>query len=170
MKIEISLLKRGGIMSLQELMPFVQAGGVGLIVILAGLIKIPKIEINLWTLIAHSLGRALNTEVIKKVDDLNNDFKNLAKDFENHLQIEEEERMRYARQRILRFNDELLFRESHSKEHYDDILDDINRYEQYCLDHPDYVNNKANLAIENIRKNYDYHLKHHDFLGLQEII
>ena len=69
-------------MSLQELMPFVQAGGVGLIVILAGLIKIPKIEINLWTLIAHSLGRALNTEVIKKVDDLNNDFKNLAKDFE----------------------------------------------------------------------------------------
>lgn len=150
-------------MSLQELSPLLQTGGVGILIVLAGLIRIPKIEINLWTALARVIGRALNGEVIEKVD-------NLTSGFEDHLRIEEEERARMARQRILRFNDELLFRNRHTKEHYDDILEDIDRYEQFCREHPDYQNNKARLAIGNIRQEYDKHLQDHDFLGLQEII
>ena len=150
-------------MSLQDFIPVLQTGGIGLLIILAGLIRIPKIEINLWSLLARVVGRALNGEVIEKVD-------NLTSDFEDHLRIEEEERMKRARQRILRFNDELLFRTKHSKEHYDDILEDINQYEEYCHDHPAYKNNKAGHAIKNIRKEYDNHLENHDFLGLQEIV
>lgn len=150
-------------MSFQEMIPALQTGAVGLLIILAGLIRIPKIEINLWSLLARVIGRALNGEVLEKVD-------NLTSDFEDHLRIEEEERMKQARQRILRFNDELLFRTKHSKEHYDDVLEDINQYEEYCHDHPKYKNNKAYAAIENIRKEYDNHLQNHDFLGLKEII
>lgn len=150
-------------MSLQDFVPYLQAGGVGILIILAGLIRIPKIEINLWTALAHIVGKALNGEVIAKVD-------KLTADFEAHVRIEEEERVGNARQRILRFNDELLFRTRHSKEHYDDVLEEIDRYEQYCNDHPEYINNKASRAIENIRKEYDAHLQNHDFLGLQEII
>lgn len=150
-------------MSLQDFMPVIQTGGVGLIIVLAGLIRIPKIEINLWTILARVIGRALNGEVIEKVD-------NLTSDFEDHLRLEEEERARNARQRILRFNDELLFRNKHTKEHYDEILEDIDRYEQFCHEHPEYKNNKAQRAIKNIRQEYDKHLQNHDFLGLQEII
>ena len=150
-------------MSFEEMIPVLQTGAVGLLIILAGLIRIPKIEINLWSLLARIIGRALNGEVLEKVD-------NLTSDFEDHLRIEEEERMKQARQRILRFNDELLFRTKHSKEHYDDVLEDINQYEEYCHEHPKYKNNKAHRAIENIRKEYDTHLQNHDFLGLQEII
>lgn len=150
-------------MSLQDIMPYLETGGVGILIILAGLIRIPKIEVNLWTILGRKMGKVLNGEVIAKVDKLTSDF-------EDHLRIEEEERVKNARQRILRFNDELLFRTRHSKEHYDDVLEEINRYEQYCHDHPDYINNKANRAIENIRKEYDAHLQNHDFLGLQEII
>ena len=150
-------------MSLQDFMPMLQAGGIGLLIILTGLIRIPKIEINLWTILARVIGRALNSEVLEKVD-------NLTSDFEDHLRIEEEERAKRARQRILRFNDELLFRTKHSKEHYDDVLEDIDMYEHYCASHPDYKNNKATRAIKNIRKEYDSHLQNHDFLGLKEII
>ena len=150
-------------MSIQEFIPLIQTGGVGLLIILAGLIRIPKLEINIWTALGRAIGRALNGEVIEKVDKLTSDF-------EDHLRIEEEERAKNARQRILRFNDELLFRTKHSKEHYDDILEDIDMYEQYCMSHPKYKNNKANRAIENIRQEYDSHLQNHDFLGLQEKI
>lgn len=157
-------------MSLQDFMPLIQMGGTGLLIILAGLIRIPKLEVNIWTALAHVVGRALNGDVITKVDKLTSDVNQLSSDFEVHLKLEEEERVRNARQRILRFNDELLFRTKHSKEHYDDVLEDIDKYEEYCINHPEYKNNKANRAIENIRNEYDSHLQNHDFLGLQEVI
>ena len=59
-----------------------------------------------------------------------------------------------CRYRILRFNDEILHDQRHSKEHFDQILDDVTRYEKFCRDHPEYENNKAILAIENIKRVY----------------
>ena len=56
--------------------------------------------------------------------------------------------------RILRFNDEILHDQRHTKEHFDQILDDVTRYEKFCKDHPEYENNKAILAIENIKRVY----------------
>lgn len=41
-----------------------------------------------------------------------------------------------------------------TKEHFDQILDDITRYERYCADHPEYENNKAVFAIANIKRVY----------------
>ncbi len=59
-----------------------------------------------------------------------------------------------CRYRILRFDDEIRHGTKHSKEHFDQILEDITEYERYCSDHPDYKNNKAVLAIENIKQVY----------------
>ena len=36
--------------------------------------------------------------------------------------------------------------------------------DDYCADHPEYPNNRAVLAIENIRSNYKERLQKHDFL------
>lgn len=60
-----------------------------------------------------------------------------------------------CRYRILRINDEILHDQKHTKEHFDQILDDITRYEQFCTDHPDYENNKAVMAIKNIKRVYE---------------
>lgn len=135
----------------------VQTGVVGILVILAGMIKIPKIEINIWNLIGRTIGRSINKEVMDRVDVLSKEVDDLRKD-------EELERVRFARQRILRFNDEILFDQRHSKEHFDEILDDITLYENYCADHEDYENNKAVLAIGTIKEVYKRCLKTHDFL------
>ena len=58
------------------------------------------------------------------------------------------------RYRILRFDDEIRHGTKHSKEHFDQIIEDIDEYEEYCGGHPDYRNNKAVLAIENIKRVY----------------
>lgn len=59
-----------------------------------------------------------------------------------------------CRYRILRFNDEILHDQKHTKEHFDQILEDITRYEKFCGEHPEYENNKAVLAIGNIKRVY----------------
>ena len=69
-----------------------------------------------------------------------------------------------CRYRILRFNDEILHEQKHTKEHFDQILDDVTRYEQFCSDHPEYENNKAVLAIENIKKVYQRCSEENTFL------
>lgn len=59
-----------------------------------------------------------------------------------------------CRYRIIRFNDEILRNVKHTKEHFDQILIDIDDYEEYCRKDKDYKNNKAMLAIENIKSIY----------------
>lgn len=144
-------------MDFLELNNLAQHGMIGLLVILAGMIKIPKLELNIWNLIGRTIGRSINKEVLEKVSHLSQEVDTLKKD-------EELERARQARQRILRFNDEILFEKRHSKEHFDEILDDIDTYEEYCRTHEDYENNKAVLAIATIREVYKDCLKTHDFL------
>ena len=52
----------------------------------------------------------------------------------------------------------------HTKEEFIDVLADIDYYESYCRDHPDYKNNRAVFAIANIGKSYTERLEKHDFL------
>lgn len=130
---------------------------IGAVVILAGMIKIPPIQINFWGWLGRLIGRAINGEVLEKVNDLKREVDTLKKD-------EEVERVRQARQRILRFSDEILFEQRHSKEHFDEILEDIDLYEKYCHEHTDYENNRAELAIATIREIYKQCLHTHDFL------
>lgn len=141
-----------------------QYGAIGVLIILAGMIKIPKIELNLWNWIGRTVGRSINKEMMDQVNDLQSEIKGMKTEIDTLKKEEELERMRQARQRILRFNDEILFEKRHSKEHFDEILDDIDTYEEYCRTHEEYENNKAVLAIATIREVYKDCLKTHDFL------
>lgn len=136
---------------------YAQYGAIGLLVILLGMIKIPKIEINLWSLVGRTLGRAINGEIMNEVKLINGKL-------DDHIKLEEEETMRNVRQRILHFNDEILSGQRHSQEHFNEILEDINVYETYCSDHPNYKNNRAVLAISTIKDVYKECLREHDFL------
>lgn len=68
------------------------------------------------------------------------------------------------RYRILRFNDEVKQGIRHTEEHFNQILEDITKYNRYCGDHKDFPNDKAVLAIKNIRDTYDKRLEENDFL------
>lgn len=59
-----------------------------------------------------------------------------------------------ARTHILRFDDELINGIHHSREYFQQTLEDVDTYERYCSSHPTYRNNTCVLAIEHIRRVY----------------
>lgn len=71
-----------------------------------------------------------------------------------HIKDEEADRARQARQRIIRFNDELCANVSHSESYFEDILDDVDTYETYCAGHPDFKNNRGKAAMDHVKSVY----------------
>ena len=49
-------------------------------------------------------------------------------------------------------------------EEFIEVLTEIDRYQQFCREHPDYPNSRATHAIANIGRVYDERLQKHDFL------
>ena len=131
--------------------------GGGFILLLMTLIQITPIKLNPWSWLGRCIGRAINGEVLEKVEELSLDVKkNKADDDEQWASL--------SRSHILRFGDELLHGTPHSKEHFDQILLDISKYEQYCETHPEYLNNIAHATIKQIKKTYQKCLDENNFL------
>lgn len=131
-------------------------GGVGLVLLLS-LVQISPIKINPWTFIARAIGKAINGEVIAET-------KATKRILEEHIAIDNERAADGNRQRILRFNDEVMRQIPHTEEHYIEVLKDIDDYEAYCREHTDYKNSRAVFAIENIKRVYAKRLEKNDFL------
>ena len=109
------------------------------------------------TKLASAIGRALNRELIEKVDKLENDFRNAER-------RREERDTKDARVRVLRFGDELIHNVPHSKEHFDEILLDITEYEKYCDTHPDFENDRMTITAQFIKETYHNCMKKKSFL------
>lgn len=69
-----------------------------------------------------------------------------------------------ARIRILDASDQIRRKVKHSEEYFNQINDDITLYNRYCDAHPDFKNNRAVHAIENINRAYAQTLANNDFL------
>lgn len=85
-----------------------------------------------------------------------------------HIKDDDERYIKQCRTRILRFNDELIRGVHHSKEHFDDILDEITEYTRYCEEHRDFKNEKAVEAIANVKRVYRHCEQTHSFLRQEE--
>ena len=133
-------------MSIQEIL----ASGGGVLVVVMTLVQIAPVKLNPWSWLARSIGRAVNAEVIKKLD--------------AHITMDDRRTADGHRARILHFNNELLRDIDHTKEEFSEVLAEIDAYELYCREHPEYPNNQAVLAIKNIQEVYMERLKRHDFL------
>lgn len=143
-------------MSLETIKQFGFYSG-GIILLLMTIIQISPIKINPWSWISKCIGRAINKEVIEKVNNLTSEVKKTKEDTD-------EQWASLSRVHILRFGDELLHGISHSKEHFDQILLDISKYEKYCSTHPAYINNVATSTIKQIKKTYQKCLDENSFL------
>lgn len=132
-------------------------GSSGGLIILMTIIQISPIKVNPWSWLGKCIGRALNGEVLAEVNALKKDV--------NALRQECDEReATLCRSHILRFGDEILHGVPHSKEHYEQILLDVDTYERYCNEHLDYKNNVAVATIKHIKRKYQEHLEEDSFL------
>lgn len=109
------------------------------------------------TKLARAIGRAINGDLIDKVEGLEQKIEKMDQD--DKLQ-----RAKDARTRVLRFGDELLHDVRHTKEHFDDVLRDITEYEKYCLEHPEFENDQMHITAEHIKETYHKCLREHSFL------
>lgn len=137
---------------------FSAPGGATVIVIaILSIVQFSPIKVDPWTFIAKSIGRAINADIREDLQKLSRDVDLLREKADARAAIT-------SRTRILRFGDELLHEVRHSKEHFDQTLQDITEYEAYCREHPDFVNNMTQLTAKRIKDKYAELLRENDFL------
>lgn len=107
----------------------------------ASLIQISPLKFNPWTILGQAFGRFIGVSAIRDT-------------LEEHIRIDDERNIKQCRMRVLRFSDEILQGKQHTKEHFDEILEDITEYTRYCRVHKDFENSKAIMAIDNVKKTY----------------
>lgn len=88
-----------------------------------------------------------SSEVLKAIKDLADKILGL----ESRMDKENADE---ARRRILAFDDELRRKTEHSEESFNQVLQDIKFYRNYCRTHADYENDKASSATAHIRETY----------------
>lgn len=69
-----------------------------------------------------------------------------------------------ARVRILSFADDMMSSRDHSKDAFDQVLTDIDRYDHYCTEHPRFKNNQTAMSREMILDQYKVCERDHTFL------
>lgn len=121
-----------------------------LIIILLSVVEICPIKINPWSWIGGLIGRLLGIKSVSdKVDALEKKV--------------DENQATTIRVRILRFEDELQENKQHSKDSWDQVMDDIRRYELYVTDHPEFKNNITVASTHHISKKYSELLEERAF-------
>lgn len=136
----------------------------GVFFLLLTLIQVAPIKVNPWSWMAKKLGRAINCEVLNEIADIKREQQETQGKLEKHIQDDDERNASMHRQRILRFNIELMRSEDFTHEYFTDILLDIDEYETFCEKHPGYQNSRAVMAIANIKRVYQDHEENGGFL------
>lgn len=104
------------------------------------------------------------TDSIKTLsDDMNIRFDALDKKIDTVEAKADENFTVSCRVRILRFEDELQEKRRHSKDAWDQVMSDIDTYEDYCDDHPKFKNNQTAATIEHIKHGYNERLEKKDW-------
>lgn len=86
-------------------------------------------------------------DILRAVADTNTRLSALETSFEQDKAVQ-------ARTKILRFKDELYNNIDHSQEYFEQVLDDIEAYDQYCNQHPDFANGRTKTAAKYINDEY----------------
>ena len=134
------------------------------VIALMSIVQISPIQINPWSWLARKCGNALNHDLKTSIDELSDRVTDVESSVQEIKKNIDENNAITARVRILNFNEELLREQRHSKEAFDQALENVTNYNHYCDTHPDFANDKAVMAIQNIRKCYQKCMDDHDFL------
>lgn len=143
-------------MDLLALIQKISGGDVLLIIFaLLSLIQITPIKVNPWSALARWFGRAINSDVIKRQEEQQKAIEKLYEIIEAMRKCNARRRADETRNSILKFDDELRRDIPHSKEFWEQTLDNCDWYVDFCDKNKTYVNSKCSSAINNIRTTYD---------------
>lgn len=160
-------------MSAAEVAKILGWSGGGVVLLILSFIKFPTatIKLNFWDFLLGYIGKTVNASLISSVDSIISDVKALSTDvnrvekkLDTHIKTQDEQYAISLRQNILRFSDEIVDGRPHTKEHYDELLRNIDEYYAYCEEHKTFKNSVTDASARNIKARYDEHLVNKDFL------
>ncbi len=158
-------------MPLNDVIKAIAGGSTATLIAVMTIVQLSPIKINPWSFIgkifgkiARKIGKAINSELYEKVEQLEAKIENICTEVKSVKDDISETKAIDCRTRILHFGDEVLHRQKHTKEHFDEILKDIKTYEIYCKNHPSFPNHTTVLTSKRIKEIYEECLKNGDFL------
>lgn len=92
----------------------------GTLLLLMTFVQIAPIKVNPWSWLAKKIGRAINGEVLNEIADIKKEQRETQDKLEKHIQDDDERDASMHRQRILRFNIELMRGEDFTHECFND--------------------------------------------------
>ena len=128
-----------------------------IILVAMSLIQFTPIKFNPWSWLFSTIGKALNKDLIDDIADLKKNVESLEYRFNEKSAID-------CRARIIRFGDEVSHGVSHSRDNFQMIMHDITQYNQYCIEHPEFINNMTKITSERIEEDYKERDRNGDFL------
>ena len=142
-----------GLKELFEKIGQIGIGNIGMTVfVILSLVQIAPIKIDPWSKVIKWVGNIITKDVMEEVKAIKEDLQSVKKDLDDLHDFDEKREADAARNRILRFDDELRRKVDHSEEFFNQILDDITEYTEYCDKHDKYPNSRADGAIKHIQE------------------
>lgn len=112
-----------------------------IVFLILSLIEVAPIKINPWSWVGSNIGKLIGVKAVSdKVDALEKKV--------------DENQATTIRVRILNFENELQEGRKHSKDSWDQVMDDIRRYEIYTKEHPEFKNNITVASTNHIINKY----------------
>lgn len=135
-----------------------------IVALVLGVIEKSGIKWNPYSVILKTIGRGINGEMLKKIDDVEKNLSKVQLKIDGLETEVRENAIENCRTQFTRFGDELRHGVRHSKDHFDQTLMNITKYEQYCQAHKDFANDVTEATARLIKKNYEERLEKNDFL------
>lgn len=133
-------------------------GDIGIIIgVLSLVIQIAPIKINPWSWLFKQIGESVNGDIKKELGEVTKSVSKLDAKIDRMSDSQLRDKIENKRYRIIRFGDELRSVSNPSlisKDHYDQILTDIDDYEKYCNQHPDFRNNITQMTCDHVKSLY----------------
>lgn len=104
----------------------------------------------------HDNKKGKQAEILNAISKLSGEVERVKEDADRRDAVQ-------ARTNILRFHDELYNQIAHSKEYFEQTLDDIKVYNKFCAGHTDFANGRTEAASKYIQKEYDRLFEEHKF-------
>lgn len=135
-----------------------------IIAVVLGIVEKSGIKWNPYSVILKAIGRGINGEMLKKIEDIEKNLSNVQNKIDCLDTEVKENAIVNCRTQFTRFGDEIRHGIRHSKDHFDQTLMNITKYEQYCQVHQDFANNVTEATARLIKRNYEERLEKNDFL------
>ena len=104
-----------------------------------------------------------NNEILLAIKELDGKIQQMEKTITSVDQKGDERNAVSTRIRILHFEDELQEGRLHSKDSWDQVINDCDIYEKYCETHPRFKNGMTEATVRHIRHGYDERLEKGDW-------